>query len=76
MNEKTRVYLEFSDEVVELTNNSYLRLIDINIGMPVAKMSLWNFLARMESVFRTARLTLFLLLSHLIFEVESNRCLT
>lgn len=37
MNEKTRVYLEFSDEVVELTNNSYLRLIDINIGMPVAK---------------------------------------
>lgn len=43
MNEKTRVYLEFSDEVVELTNNSYLRLIDINIGMPVAKNEFVEF---------------------------------
>ncbi|EGP5037563.1 phage tail family protein [Enterococcus faecium] len=43
MNEKTRVYLEFSDEVVELTNNSYLRLIEINIGMPVAKNEFVEF---------------------------------
>lgn len=43
MNEKTRVYLEFSDEAVELTNNSYLRLIDINIGMPVAKNEFVEF---------------------------------
>lgn len=43
MNEKTRVYLEFSDEVVELTNNSYLRFIDINIGMPVAKNEFVEF---------------------------------
>ena len=43
MNEKTRVYLEFSDEVVELTNNSYLRLMDINIGMPVAKNEFVEF---------------------------------
>lgn len=43
MNEKTHVYLEFSDEVVELTNNSYLRLIDINIGMPVAKNEFVEF---------------------------------
>lgn len=43
MNEKTRVYLAFSDEIVELTNNSYLRLIDINIGMPVAKNEFVEF---------------------------------
>ena len=43
MNEKTRVYLEFSDEVVELTNNFYLRLIDIDIGMPVAKNEFVEF---------------------------------
>ena len=43
MNEKTRVYLEYSDDVVELTNNSYLRLIDINIGMPVAKNEFVEF---------------------------------
>lgn len=43
MNEKTRVYLAFSDEVVELTNNSYLRLIDINIGMPVTKNEFVEF---------------------------------
>lgn len=43
MNEKTRVYLEFSDEIVELTNNSYLRLIEINIGMPVAKNEFVEF---------------------------------
>lgn len=43
MNEKTRVHLAFSDEIVELTNNSYLRLIDINIGMPVAKNEFVEF---------------------------------
>ncbi|EGP4967593.1 phage tail family protein [Enterococcus faecium] len=43
MNEKTRVYLAFSDEIVELTNNSYLRLIEINIGMPVAKNEFVEF---------------------------------
>lgn len=43
MNEKTRVYLAFSDEIVVLTNNSYLRLIDINIGMPVAKNEFVEF---------------------------------
>lgn len=43
MNEKTRVYLAFSDEIVELTNNSYLRLNDINIGMPVAKNEFVEF---------------------------------
>ncbi|EMW6346335.1 phage tail family protein [Enterococcus faecium] len=43
MNEKTRVYLAFSDEIVELTNNSYLRLIDINIGMPVVKNEFVEF---------------------------------
>ncbi|HGD7085752.1 TPA: phage tail family protein [Enterococcus faecium] len=43
MNEKTRVYLAFSDEIFELTNNSYLRLIDINIGMPVAKNEFVEF---------------------------------
>ncbi|RBT15866.1 hypothetical protein EA95_01835 [Enterococcus faecium] len=43
MNEKTRVYLAFSDEIVELTNNSYLRLIDINIGMPVTKNEFVEF---------------------------------
>ncbi|EGP4984006.1 phage tail family protein [Enterococcus faecium] len=43
MNEKTRVYLAFSDEIVELTNNSYLRLIDINVGMPVAKNEFVEF---------------------------------
>lgn len=43
MNEKTAVYLEFSNEIVELTKNSHLRLIDINIGMPVAKNEFVEF---------------------------------
>lgn len=51
MNEKTRVYLEFSDEVVELTNNSYLRLIEINIGMPVAKNEFVEFSGTNEASF-------------------------
>ncbi|EPM8068589.1 phage tail family protein [Enterococcus faecium] len=37
MNEKTLVYLQFSDDIIELTANQHFRLIDINIGMPVAK---------------------------------------
>ncbi|EMF0401963.1 phage tail family protein [Enterococcus faecium] len=37
MSEKTTIYLEFANERIELTGNQHLRLIDINIGMPVAK---------------------------------------
>lgn len=37
MSEKTTIYLEFANERIELTDNQHLRLIDINIGMPVAK---------------------------------------
>ena len=37
MKEKTIVYLEFSNETIELTENPHIRLIDIDIGMPVAK---------------------------------------
>lgn len=43
MNEKICVYFEFFDEVVELINNFYLRLIDINIGMLVVKNEFVEF---------------------------------